>query len=128
MKSYFIFINLICLAIQRDFKLLFKKLYNNNNENEKINIDYCKQINKNSFNYKKISIKNILNNKQKNDLNKYKYVYIPELGFFEKITLFPKSTIFFIPESILNNSSIYTNDYCIIKLDNKYEKIYLFIF
>ena len=78
-----------------------KKLYNNNNENGKINIDYWKEFDNNSFHYKEKStkikdIKNILNNKQTNDLNKYKYVYISEVDFLDKITLFPKSTVFFL--------------------------------
>ena len=97
MNSYFIFIYLISFTVQIDFLLLNEKLYNNN---YKIDIDYCKQFDNNSFHYEEIStkikdIKNIINNKQIKDLNKYKYVYISEIDYLEKIILFPKSTFFF---------------------------------
>ena len=127
MNSYFIFVYLISFTIQRDFILLNEKLYNNNYESEKINIDYCKYFDNNTFHYEEIStkikdIKNIINNKQAKDLNKYKYVYIPEIDYLEKIILFPKPTVFFVPKSILSNSSLNINDYCVVKLENKLEK------
>ena len=56
MNFYFIFINLISLAVQKDLILLIENIFNNH-ENEKINIDYCKQYANDSFHYKEIQSK-----------------------------------------------------------------------
>ena len=127
MNFYFIFINLISLAVQKDLILLIENIFNNH-ENEKINMDYCKQYANDSFHYKEIQskikdIKSIINSEQPTELNKYKYIYISEANYLENITLFQKSTIFFVPDSIIKSLSALDNmDYCIIILDTKFEK------
>lgn len=83
-------------------------------DNNILSFYYCKEYNISSFNYqgRPTDIKEILNSENKNDLSEYKYVSIKELEYLEKVVLFPKSTIFFIYEKIIENKSKLNKDYC----------------
>ena len=75
-------------------------------------------------------MKDILESKKRKDLSKYKYVYIPELKYFDNVTLFPESTIFFILDSLTKNGSYYKNDYCYFDIDwnlNDYKPFYYYL-
>lgn len=119
MFLYLIFINLICSTIQTDFIILIDELFKSHFQTKYLSIDKCKQYNSDSFYYrgKPTNIKDIIDSKKTKNLNYYDSVYIPEIKYFDNITLFPKSTIFFVSNNIATNSSLYKENYCYMEIE-----------
>ena len=129
MLVFLIFINLISNTIEFKLGILIDQLFNEK-EIAKITMKYCKNINKDSLYYRgrHTNIKDIIDSYHNNNLNKYEVVYIPELKYFQNVTLFPKSTIFLYHGKIKYNQSYYNKDYCFIEIQYDFEPYDSFFF
>ena len=132
MSRFFIFSTLIFFTFQNDNIILIDKLFKKEIETKFLYMDHCKQYDKKTFYYKgrPHNMKDILESKKRKDLSKYKYVYIPEIKYFDNVTLFPKSTIFFVLDSLTTNGSYYKDYYCYFDINwnlNYYKPFYYLI-
>ena len=120
MLVFFILVNLISNAIENKLKMLIDKRFNINLDISEISMDNCKNFNKDSFYYRgrPANIKDIIDSNKTNDLNKYEIVYIPELTYFQNVTLFPKSTIFLYHLFYRQSFNQSYKDYCLIDINN----------
>ena len=121
MFVHFILINLIYNTIESNLTILIDKAFNQSYITDSISLEHCNYYNEDSFYYrgKPTNIKDIIDTNEINDLDKYECVYIPELKYFQNLSLFSKSTIFL--NTITKNQSYYNNDYCILKVDYNIE-------
>ena len=123
MLVFFILVNLISNAIENELGILLDRRFNFESKRN-ISMDNCTKFNKDSFYYRgrPENIKNIIHSNKINDLNKYEVVYIPELKYFQNVTLFPKSTIFLYHlyrDRFTYNQSY--KDYCLIDINYSIE-------
>ena len=122
MFTLFILINLIYNTIESNLGILIDKAFKKSYITNSISLEHCNYYNEDSFYYrgKPTNIKEIIDSNEINDLDKYECVYIPELKYFQNVTLFYKSTIFL--NTITNNQSYYNNNFCIIKVDDNIDE------
>ena len=123
MLFFLIFIKLIFFTIetkiQDDHLGIIDAIFNNNIDTQLIYTSYCKLYNHKLFTYRgrPTNIKDIINTKTKEDYSNYKYVYISELKYLDKVVEFPKSTIFFTFAPITVNERQYNKEYCYIDIN-----------
>ena len=95
MLFFLIFIKLI--YIESSKSLLIDKLFKNYNT-KSVDFSRCHNYDKEKFSCRGrfINIKDIIDTNNINDIKDYKYVFIPELKYYDNVNLFPKSTVFFL--------------------------------
>ena len=127
MLFYLIFIEIISFTTEKikifDELLIIEQIFNNNLDFQSLNTVHCKIYNYNMLTYRgrPTNIKDIINMKNKEDYSDYKYVYISDLQYLDKVVEFPKSTIFFTFSKIMENEAQLNKEYCYINIDWKLE-------
>ena len=116
-----LYLNIVCLIflpIKSNNIIILDRLFKSYYDSRALEIEYCRQYKTNSFYYKgrPDNIKDILDSKRGKDLSNYKYVYISDIKYLEDVTAFPKSTIFFVLDSMRKSSSSYNKDYCYFEI------------
>ena len=119
---FFLFI--IKIIYIKSYKtILIDKLFNKSETNT-INLQHCDYYDEETFYYRgrPTDIKDIIDSNNINDINNYKYVYIPESKYLDNATLFPKSTVFFPLEGVIKYEYDYNKEYCFITIRFKIEQ------
>ena len=95
--------------------MLIDKL-SNDTETEILYFTYCKNLSEDTIHYRGrlTNIIDIIDSNNINDINKYKYVFIPELKYLDNVTLFPKTTVF-LP-LLIEYPYKYNKDYCFLTI------------